>query len=337
MEQKTKTFWERPEGTTGKLFLFMLLAGGAFGFYHILPILITLMQNTLYAGFLLAALGTVTYLAMDSKVHALVGFGYKSLMRGITKMFVQLDPIAIVETYIRDMRKNRENMNSQISNLRGQMRNLQGVIATNDKERETNLKLAQRAQEQGASELVTLKARKAGRLQTSNVTLQALYSKMELLYRVLDKMYATSDYLIQDIEDEVEVKKKERAALTAGSTAFRSAMSIIKGDPDKKYMFDQAMEFMVEDIGAKMGEMERFMEISSNFMNSVDLQNGIYEEEGIKQLEEWTKNGTSTLLGADKTLLIHKANDSREILDLDAPSKAAREGNKYSKMLEELK
>jgi len=296
------------------------------------------MQNTLYAGFLFAALGATTFIALDSRVHALVGFGYKSIMRGITKAFVQLDPIAIVETYVREMEHNREKMNKQISNLRGQMRSLQQVIQSNDKERENNLRLAERAKQQGANDLVTLKARKAGRLQNSNITLQTLFSKMELLYRVLDKMYTTSDYLVQDVQDEIEVKKKERAALTAGSNAFRSAMQVIKGDPDKKYMFDAAMEYMVDDISAKVGEMERFMEISSSFMQSVDLQNGIYEDEGLKQLEDWTKSGASSLLGAEKTLLINKASNHNDVLDLDAPLKTeVRPGNKYSKLFEEVK
>ena len=338
MEPKVKSFWERPEGTTGKVFLGLIGLGALFGVYHILPVIIVLMQNTLYAGFLFAALGATTFIALDSRVHALVGFGYKSIMRGITKAFVQLDPIAIVETYVREMEHNREKMNKQISNLRGQMRSLQQVIQSNDKERENNLRLAERAKQQGANDLVTLKARKAGRLQNSNITLQTLFSKMELLYRVLDKMYTTSDYLVQDVQDEIEVKKKERAALTAGSNAFRSAMQVIKGDPDKKYMFDAAMEYMVDDISAKVGEMERFMEISSSFMQSVDLQNGIYEDEGLKQLEDWTKSGASSLLGAEKTLLINKASNHNDVLDLDAPLKTeVRPGNKYSKLFEEVK
>lgn len=44
------------------------------------------------------------------------------------------------------------------------------------------------------------------------------------------------------------------------------------------------MEAIADDIGAKLGEMERFMEVSTNFMQSVDLANGIYEEDGLKQL-----------------------------------------------------
>ena len=58
-----------------------------------------------------------------------------------------------------------------------------------------------------------------------------------------------------------------------------------------------AMEAVAEDVAGKVGEMERFMEMSANFMDSVDLQNGVFEEEGIKMLEQWEKNSTLMLLG----------------------------------------
>ena len=47
----------------------------------------------------------------------------------------------------------------------------------------------------------------------------------------------------------------------------------------------------------KVGEMERFMDMSSNLMKSIDLQNGVFEDEGMKMLEEWEKNSTLILSG----------------------------------------
>lgn len=53
---------------------------------------------------------------------------------------------------------------------------------------------------------------------------------------------------------------------------MKSAMNIIAGNSDKRAMFDQAMESIADDVAMKVGEMERFMEMSSNFMDSIDLQ-----------------------------------------------------------------
>jgi hypothetical protein len=65
--------------------------------------------------------------------------------------------------------------------------------------------------------------------------------------------------------------------------------------------------------------MENFMQLSSKFMESLDLQNGVFEEEGLKMLEEWEEKSASLLLGADKTAILNQANDDANVLDLNQP------------------
>lgn len=63
------------------------------------------------------------------------------------------------------------------------------------------------------------------------------------------------------------------------------------------------------------------MEMSANFMDSVDLQNGIFEEEGLKMLEKWEKEGVSKILGEEKNTLLLQANSEVDVLDLNEPIK----------------
>jgi hypothetical protein len=141
----------------------------------------------------------------------------------------------------------------------------------------------------------------------------------------------------EDIADQVEVKEQERIAIRSSNSAMRSAMSVIKGDKDKRAMFDQALEAVADDVSQKVGEMERFMELSDNFMKSIDLQNGVFEEEGLKMLEKWEGEGVSKLLGSEKANLISKANDDTDILDLNAPlsrpEKVGLHKNQYDSFL----
>ena len=330
-----KTFWERPEGTTGKIFLFLGVLFGGYLLYSELPAIIAILQNTIHAFILGGVLFLLIILALDPKVHNIISFGYRGVMRGITKAFIELDPIAILKTYIEGLKKNQKDMNTQIGLLRGQMTKLKDVITQNESDRLNNMKLAEQAKKTGKVELVALKVRKAGRAQNSNITLQTLYTKMELLNRVLLKTFEAAGIIIEDTEDEVRVKEVERNAILAGHSAFKSAVRIISGDPDKKAMFDQAMEVMVDDIGAKKGEMERMMEMSSKFIDSIDLQNGVYEEDGLKMLEEWQNNTTqSLLLGTEKNVLIAKAENPNDVLDLNAPLPVMRKStNKYAELL----
>lgn len=332
-EIKNKTFWKRPEGKTGMLVLAGLVIGGGILLSSAMGAILDLAQNSLYLGAMLAGLGAIIYMALDPKMRALVSFMYKSLMRKITGLFVQIDPIGILKSYVDDLKGNLRKMNKQISMLRGQMHKLNEIIHNNKKDIKSNLELATKARASNKQNVMILKTRKAGRLKESNLKYDDLYKKMEILYRVLTKMYENSQILMEDIKDQVEMKEQERKAMHASHGAMKSAMSIISGDPDKRAMFDQAMEAITDDVAGKVGEMEQFMEMSSSFMNSVDLQNGIFEEEGLKMLEKWENEGISLILGDDKLDLLDQANNDENVLDLNAPIKEpireAGQANQY--------
>lgn len=334
---KPKTFWKRPEGVTGMIFLAAVLIGGGFLLVTGLPFLIALAQNAVYLTLMLMALAGLIYVILDPKMRALIGYSYKSFMRWMTGLFVQIDPIGILKSYVESLQDNLRNMNKQMNKLRGQMHQLQEIIVNNKKEIQSNLELASRAKDQNNQAMMVLKSRKAGRLKESNIRLDELYNKMEVLYRVLKRMYENSEILMEDIKDQVELKEQERKAIHASNSAMRSAMSVIKGDKDKRAMFDEALEAVAEDVSQKVGEMERFMEVSASFMDSIDLQNGVFEEEGLEMLEKWEKESFSKLLGTEKAALIQQAHDDNEVLDLNEPIKVperAGHRNQYDSFFE---
>ncbi len=336
---KPKSFWERPEGTTGMVFGVGIVAGAGYLLYKALPYIVNILENTLYAGLLFVGIGALLYVLLDSKFRNLIWYVYKSIMRGLTGIFVNIDPIGVLESYIDSLKDNIQKMDRQIGALRGQMRKLKDLMTQNEQTMNASLSLANQAREKGKQAQMILKTRKAGRMQESNMKLGDLYRRMEILYRVLTKMYENSEILLEDIQDQVQVKKIEREAIRNSHSAMRSALNIISGDKDKRQMFDQAMEAIADDVSRKVGEMERFMELSANFMDSIDLQNGVYEEKGLEMLEKWEKEGVSFLLGDQKQHLIDQGNSGR-YLDLEAPTQHpvrrpnSPNDNQYNKLFE---
>ncbi|MEM9919455.1 MAG: hypothetical protein AAF990_15235 [Bacteroidota bacterium] len=328
MEGKAKSFWKRPEGVTGAIVLGGLVIGGGALLATFMPTIIALAGNVLYLSLMLLALAAIIYMVLDPKMRNLIWYMYKSVMRWVTGLFVQIDPIGILKSYVEDLKDNLRKMNRQISQLRGQMHKLREIIHNNQRSIESNLNLASKAKAKNKQNIMILKSRKAGRLKESNMRLGDLYRKMEVLYRVLTRMYENSEVLMEDIKDQVEVKEQERKAIHASHGAMKSAMNIISGNKDKRAMFDMALEAVADDVSQKVGEIEQFMDMSSNFMESIDLQNGVFEEEGMKMLEKWEKEGVSLMLGAEKGDLLQRANNEEEVLDLNQPiKKAVREQN----------
>jgi phage shock protein A len=309
-QNSQKSFWEKPEGKTGALFLIGIAGLIAYAVFSIGIGAIMNFAFSLVGGIVLfGVLGLLLFMALDSRNRNLISYMYQSVMRKITGIFVTIDPIGILKNYVHDMEKNLKKLGKQIGEIKGQMRKLKTIVTQNNTDIEKNMAIAKQAKKLGDEKQLILNSRKAARLKESNGKYVALHKKLSVLYRVLSKMYTNSEILLEDTKDQVRVKEQEAKAIKASHSAMKSAMSIIKGDPDKRAMFDQAMTHIADDVANKVGEMEQFMEMSSDFMNSIDLQNGLFEEKGLKMLEEYEKKSTLMLLGG--------AEDAEEILELD--------------------
>jgi len=292
MEGKEKSFWKKPEGVTGLIFLVAILAALGYAGFLIATNLTTIVAAIVGA----MVLGVVLFTAFSKSGRNLVSYMYKSAMRKITGLFITIDPIGILKNYLSDLEDNLRKMSKQIGAIRGQMRKLKTLVQTNEKEIKNNMALASAAKKKGNTTQLTLASRKAARLKESNSKYTTLLNKMQVIYRILTKMYTNSEILLEDTKDQVKVKEQERKAIRASHGAMKSAMSVISGDPDKRAMFDAAMEAVADDVSNKVGEMERMMEMSSSFMESIDLQNGVFEEKGLAMLEEWEKKSTLLLM-----------------------------------------
>ncbi len=335
-EYKPKSFWTKPEGVTGAVFLIGIIGGAGFLLFSFLPAVIAMASSTLGLAGLIGALGLVIFMALDSKARALVSYMYKSAMRWITGLFIEINPIAILKNYVDEMTGNLKKMNKQILKLRGQMHKLKELMLNNERDIDSHLTEAKQAKKDANRQIVVIKSRKAGRLKESNMKYEQLYKKMEILYKVLKKMYDNSAILKEDVADQVEIKEQELKAMKASHSAMASAMSVIKGDGDKRAMFEMALEAVTDDVSNKVGEMERFMEMSESFMSSIDLQNGLFEEEGLKMLEQWEQE--NSLLLDEKDELLLGDGQSSEGLDLNeqmvSKERVAERVNQYDNLFD---
>ncbi|MBB4078409.1 phage shock protein A [Lewinella aquimaris] len=314
-----KSFWQRPEGVTGLIFLVALLAGAGLLITTFSGVILPFLSTTIgivVAGIVLLS---VVFAIADPRTRTLLGYMYKSAMRKVTGLFVNIDPIGILKSYVEELERNLQEMRKQIGKIRGQMRHLTSLMETNETEVKKQLKLAALAKEKGKNQQMILSSRRAARLRESNQKYQVLLTKMEVLNRVLNRMHQNSEVLLEDTRDQVDLRIQERKAIRASHGAMTSAMSVINGDPDQRAMFDQAMEAIAEDVANKVGEMERMMELSNDFMASVDLQNGVFADEGLRMLEEWEQKSELLLSEGHIQFDLNDAPTARseEKLDLD--------------------
>lgn len=333
MQQKAKSFFQRPEGKTGMLFLFAALAAAGYGLFLVLPALIILLQNLIYAGVLCGALFAAVVVISNPRFRTLCSYMFKSVMRFFTGLVIEIDPIGILNGYVEDLQKRLGDMKESMRNLAGQVQKLKNIISSNEARRVHSLEIAKQAHDsKDTSNKVAfvLQSRQAGRLGKSNLTLQALLNKMVAMQKVLQKMYEVSEFTVQDISGEVEVKTQERNAIMASHNAFKSALRIIQGGTDQKALFDQTMQFLADDYATKVGEIEQFMNDSQGFIKSVDLENGVYEQEALDQIEKWSDRADQLFLRVDTGSKVGDTSSYANVSDVQAQAEAEAEAGNFS-------
>ncbi|MFT4032224.1 MAG: hypothetical protein QM669_07375 [Siphonobacter sp.] len=288
-----KSFWSRPEGVAGLLFLAVIAGFGLVYFNRIVEFLIKTTENTLYLTFLLAILAVVVFLFTSKDVRTAVFFLFKTLMRKITGIVIQLDPIAIMKIYIDDLKDKRRKMQGQIDQLAGQLVKLNRKITDNNEAIKQKFAEANKAQSMmdkpGMKEAASLATIEGAGLQEMNEKLFPLQRNIKTVLAFMEKVNTSADYIIKETEIKVKLKEAEYQIVKESSNALRTAVSIFKGNPDKKFYFDESMEYIQDDMSKKLGEMKRAMDLSMDFINSVDIQNGVLSDKGQAMLEAYNK------------------------------------------------
>jgi hypothetical protein len=297
--QGFKNFWQRPEGTVGKVALVLAGVAAAYGFVQILPFLIAAATDTLHLAVLIGAILLLIFIVSDRRVWTLGRLIFQSVMRYLTGLFIELDPIGILKNYIAEMKKNLAIMDEQLGNLNGSIRTLQNQIDTNQKEAEHSMALANQAdkkmatgsltsldQQQYMSAKVT-NQRHAASLINIDKSLTDLRDKLKILYEQLIRWRATAEFQVTDKENRVSEEEMRRKALKKAYSVFQAAKKIFRGDPIANQIYDQTLEYLADDAGQMLGEMEDFNRLANKLMTNMDLETGAVNDEAIKQLTEF--------------------------------------------------
>src|SRR5476651_1692006 len=196
------SFWQRPEGTAGKIIVAgLVLAAGAL-FVHFLPALILLAQNVIKLGILCAVIVGVFMLVTADRPRTLLFYTLQMISRWITSNFVDIDPVAILKAFARQMRKKRDDVQASIARILGVSRTLEGEINRSDKELRDALRLADAAEKQGDEDALNTQAEKAGRRDANIREYKEMHAVVEEILDALNRVKRRVDYHIANSEDE---------------------------------------------------------------------------------------------------------------------------------------
>ncbi|HEX8905627.1 MAG TPA: hypothetical protein VF771_12325 [Longimicrobiaceae bacterium] len=290
-----RTFWQRPEGKVGAGIMAALGVALAWGFVKALPALIQLAENTLYlAGLvgLIAVLYCVVF--VWDRPRTLLFYTLQMISRWITSNFVELDPVAILKSFVRQMEKRREVIQDRLARIVGVRRMVEAKIAKSEKERQDALRLAKAAQathdEDGLNAHAEIAARRARDIEEYRSMQEQMLSIEKLLQRVMRR----ADYHIQTARDEANQLADKHTITGAVASATAAAQGIF-GDTDLAEVRDMAAERIRDDYEKRLGELQTLIDLT-DFDHAVDLNQMAFRQEGLAQLMEAEKKVTAAEL-----------------------------------------
>lgn len=280
-----KSYWSKPEGKIG--IIFGLLMFGVIG-YHVLPYLTTILDNWIHFSIVLGVFAALFYiLVVDRRIYMAFKYMYDVFIKKTFGLVFKLDPFVIAEDYINDIKKERENLDHQIEIVSGQKEETTATIQQKTADRKHQLDIAATAYQKQMFPEMNVATAQAGRLQNfidSLVPIQANLDKIEVY---LEAVYKNSEYMLQDMINDLDIKKEQYKAVTKGNNALNSALRTMKGNPDKRILMENSMDYLREDMANKLANMKHAIKQSGEVMKTIDLNNATMETDGLRMLQEY--------------------------------------------------
>ena len=280
---KAMTLWKQPGGTLAKAGLWCM--GGAFlyGIYKALPYLILFAQNVFTLVLLLMGLGCVLYVAFSPELRKILKLMYLQICRKITGLIVEIDPIAILENSITEMKKKLNIVKQRITDIGATLVGMEDKQKEYKKEFEDNTRKVKAIKEQ-LLKVSDQKSKMAlnGQLTIAQNNIVMLndqikaqiirIEKTKQYIEILEKLEIAATTKIQVAENTVSHKKDEYEQAKKMRSAVQSLTSIFSSSWLTKSMEEQmALSTISDTINASIAEMNRLLDGSNDILINYDI------------------------------------------------------------------
>lgn len=292
--------WDKPGGNLGKVVAGVLAVGGCILLYHVLPFLITLASNIITLGALVGVIAGLGFLLTNKKFQEVCSNAYFMVMRKLTGLIIEIDPIAIVRKQILSMKKKIQEIQKNMGTMRGLMMQAEKELAAKKDELMSNLRRLEVYNKQGDKGSAQVAERQVVRLRDAIERRTARLEESKKWYAILQQLKRAAELTVEDTENEVKEREDEYRSIKEQHKAFSSMMSILKGDPDQMETFTRAMDYMADDISQRLGEMTTVIEETGGILSQINVDNAVASARADELLKRYETYGIDGLFSSSK-------------------------------------
>ena len=281
---KIKDLWKQPGGKLAKVGLWVMGGSLLYGVYKILPYLIAFTQNIFTLTLLMMGLGCLLYVAFSPEMRRILKLIYLQICRKLTGLIVEIDPIAILENSIKEMKDKLITVKKRITDIGSTLAGMKRKQEEYKKDFQENITKVKVIKEKLTSANLDNKQRMAlnGQLTIAQNDITMLndqiksqeerIKKTEKYVDILEKLEIAATTKIKVAENTVSHKKDEYEQAKKMRSAVQSLTSIFSSSWLTKSMEEQmALNTVSNTINDSIAEMNRLLDGSNDILVNYDI------------------------------------------------------------------
>ncbi len=318
-EQRTKSLFDQKGGNLGMVVLAIGVVALIVFLQPILAIIQTALTSLLGIIALVLVISAILYVVFDKRARNIVGTLYMMGIQKLMGLVVKMNPIVIMEDGIKKLWKRIEFIEQKMGQLNSVRLDIKSKIKSKKKDLQDYLDRRDIAKKKGDTEAFHVADRQCVRLRDITQEYIDFDVSCENWYNVLSRLAQLAKYTAEDATNEVEIQKERYKMVKTSHSAFRSVMSIIKGDPDDLAMFNQAFQFVNSDIMDKIGEMDRVINTTGGLLSKLDIDKEILAVKGEDISKKYKELGIDALFSKLEILPSQQMNNMLQVEKLSEP------------------
>lgn len=300
-----KELYNKPGGKFAKIM--GILAGCGIGYAFLkyaLPFLVASTANLILFVAELAVLAVLVGIVTSKPFWKALSLLWLQIMRKLYGLVVNIDPIAILQNAISEMRKKLEIVDQNVTKLQAVLVKMRKKLQEYENNFERNVHIRDAAiaklnKEKDDMERMKLMSQKQladneiARGQEQILRQRSRIETSEKYLKIMKKLQVMVKFKATDTENQVDYLKDDYEQAKAQQSAMKSISAIMKGCLTTSMEEELAMEKVMDTVNTSIAEMERLIDGSNDILVNFELNSDANSIKAEQIVADFEKNGFS--------------------------------------------
>ncbi len=298
-----KELYNKPGGKFAKLMGIIAGCGIGYAFLkYALPFLVASTANLILFIGELVVLAIIVGIVTSKPFWRALSLLWLQVMRKLYGLVVNIDPIAILQNAVAEMKKKLQIVDDNVTKLQSVLVKMRKKLNEYEANFENNIRLRDAAinkisKESDETEKLKLMAQKQladneiARGQEQILRQRQRIETSEKYLKIMKKLKVMVNYKAKDTENQVEYLKDDYEQAKAQQSAMKSISAIMKGCLTTSMEEELAMEKVMTTVNTSIAEMERLIDGSNDILVNFELNQDVNSIKAEQIVADFERNG----------------------------------------------